>query len=79
MKVFPLLRKSAPFLLLGGMVMLPLILEGTMGKGSTAWVVAIQEMMLFAVLALGLNITVGLSGLLVLGHAAFWPLECYHG
>ncbi|MBC8515008.1 hypothetical protein H8D30_04020 [bacterium] len=77
MKVFPLLRKSAPFLLLGGMVMLPLILEGTMGKGSTAWVVAIQEMMLFAVLALGLNITVGLSGLLVLGHAAFWALGAY--
>ena len=33
--------------------------------------------MLFAVLAIGLNITVGLAGLLVLGHAAFWALGAY--
>lgn len=59
------------------MAALPYILATATPKEAEAWVVALQETMMFAVLAIGLNITVGLSGLLVLGHAAFWALGAY--
>lgn len=37
----------------------------------------ILDTMTFATIAVGLNITIGMAGLLVLGHAAFWAVGAY--
>ena len=37
----------------------------------------VLDTMTFATIALGLNITIGMAGLLVLGHAAFWAVGAY--
>ena len=77
MRLPPRLRPLLPWAGLAAMAALPFLLPLVAPQDATSWVVVIQETMLFAVLALGLNITVGLAGLLVLGHAAFWALGAY--
>jgi branched-chain amino acid transport system permease protein len=37
----------------------------------------VLDTMTFATIALGLNITIGMAGILVLGHAAFWAVGAY--
>jgi len=37
----------------------------------------VLDTMTFATIAVGLNITIGMAGLLVLGHAAFWAVGAY--
>ncbi|MCE9638026.1 MAG: branched-chain amino acid ABC transporter permease [Planctomycetes bacterium] len=42
-----------------------------------AWTKLLLETMVFATIAVGLQITIGMAGLLVLGHAAFWAVGAY--
>ncbi len=41
------------------------------------WTGVVLETMVFAVIAVGLSISMGMAGLLVLGHAAFWAVGSY--
>ncbi len=41
------------------------------------WTSNLAETLVFATIALGLNISMGMAGLLVLGHAAFWAVGAY--
>ena len=42
-----------------------------------SWTSNLVEALVFATIALGLNISMGMAGLLVLGHAAFWAVGAY--
>ena len=42
-----------------------------------SWTSNVLEAMVFATIAIGLNISMGMAGLLVLGHAAFWGVGSY--
>lgn len=42
-----------------------------------AWTTLLLETMVYATIAVGLQITIGMAGLLVLGHAAFWAVGAY--
>lgn len=54
--------------------MLPLITGATLGNG---WVRVLDFVLLYAMLALGLNIVVGYAGLLDLGYIAFYAIGAY--
>ena len=53
---------------------LPLITGATLGNG---WVRVLDFVLLYAMLALGLNIVVGYAGLLDLGYIAFYAIGAY--
>lgn len=42
-----------------------------------AWEAILVETLVFATIAIGLNVSMGMAGLLVLGHAAFWAVGAY--
>jgi branched-chain amino acid transport system permease protein len=44
---------------------------------SRSWTSNLVEALVFATIAVGLNISMGMAGLLVLGHAAFWAVGAY--
>jgi branched-chain amino acid transport system permease protein len=44
---------------------------------SGSWSKLLLETMVFATIAVGLQITIGMAGLLVLGHAGFWAVGAY--
>ncbi len=44
---------------------------------SRTWTSNLVETLVFATIALGLNVSMGMAGLLVLGHAAFWAVGAY--
>ena len=55
------------------LLILPLVLQGA----GDAWVRILDNSLLYVMLALGLNIVVGLAGLLDLGYIAFYALGAY--
>lgn len=66
----PLLRRGLPVFLLGGFVVMPLV--------SSLYQTNIMiSALLYVMLALGLNIVVGLAGQLVLGYVAFYAVGAY--
>ncbi|NUN51798.1 MAG: branched-chain amino acid ABC transporter permease, partial [Planctomycetaceae bacterium] len=60
--------------LLGALV---LLLAAVPLFASRAWTSNLVETLVFATIAVGLNISMGMAGLLVLGHAAFWAVGAY--
>ncbi len=70
LKEGPELRWGSLAVLLAFMVALP-------SFASRTWTSNLVEALVFATIALGLNITMGMAGLLVLGHAAFWAVGAY--
>ncbi len=66
----PGLAWPAAILLLGFLAVVPLFATGS-------WTSNVLEAMVFATIAIGLNISMGMAGLLVLGHAAFWGVGAY--
>jgi branched-chain amino acid transport system permease protein len=56
------------------LVSLPFLLEATLGR---SWVRVIDGALLFAMLAIGLNVVVGYAGLLDLGFIAFFGIGAY--
>jgi len=77
--IFPQLRNNAAaawvamFVVAVLLIALP-YLAGTLGN---AWVRALAFMLLYIMLALGLNIVVGFAGLLDLGYIAFYAVGAY--
>lgn len=66
----PLLRRGLPLFLLGGFLVMPLV--------SSLYQTNIMiSALLYVMLALGLNIVVGLAGQLVLGYVAFYAVGAY--
>lgn len=65
------LRRWGPWAAVGVVAALPV--AGLPG----AWTKLLLETMVFATIAVGLQITIGMAGLLVLGHAAFWAVGAY--
>jgi branched-chain amino acid transport system permease protein len=61
-------------LLAGCLLTLPFLTEALLGR---AWVRVVDVALLFAMLALGLNIVVGYAGLLDLGYVAFFAVGAY--
>lgn len=61
-------------LLLVAAVFLPFVVGATFGNG---WVRVLDFVLLYAMLALGLNIVVGYAGLLDLGYIAFYAIGAY--
>jgi branched-chain amino acid transport system permease protein len=61
-------------LLLLAALLLPFLTGATLGSG---WVRTLDFVLLYAMLALGLNIVVGYAGLLDLGYIAFYALGAY--
>lgn len=61
-------------LLLLGLVLLPFVVEASLGK---SWLRIIDFALLYIMLALGLNIVVGYAGLLDLGYVAFYAVGAY--
>jgi branched-chain amino acid transport system permease protein len=57
-------------LLVGFVAALPSFASGT-------WIGLVLETLVYVTIASGLNIALGMSGLLVLGHAAFWAVGAY--
>jgi branched-chain amino acid transport system permease protein len=66
----PAVAGTAGLLLLAFLAALPLFATGS-------WTSNVLEAMVFATIAIGLNISMGMAGLLVLGHAAFWGVGAY--
>lgn len=56
---------------------LGVLILGAPAYFSDQWLSLSTRMMIFMILALGLNIAVGMAGLLVLGYAAFYQLGAY--
>ncbi|MBC7945626.1 MAG: hypothetical protein H7X91_10280, partial [Burkholderiales bacterium] len=56
------------------LIALPFIADITLGR---AWVRILAFVMLYVMLALGLNIVVGFAGLLDLGYVAFFAVGAY--
>ncbi len=52
------------------LVLLPFVASGR-------WTGLVLETLVYVTIAVGLNIAVGMAGLLVLGHAAFWAIGAY--
>jgi branched-chain amino acid transport system permease protein len=46
-------------------------------RAATGWIATVIQILIFAILALGLNIPVGYAGLLDLGYAAFFAIGAY--
>lgn len=67
----PAARRWSPWVLCAAVAALPFL--GLQGS----WAKLLQETMVFATIAVGLQITIGMSGLLVLGHAGFWAVGAY--
>nr|QTX10513.1 high-affinity branched-chain amino acid ABC transporter permease LivM [Thiothrix fructosivorans] len=61
-------------LLLLGLVLLPFMVEASLGK---SWLRILDFALLYIMLALGLNIVVGYAGLLDLGYVAFYAVGAY--
>jgi branched-chain amino acid transport system permease protein len=77
--IFPQLRDNATaawiatFVIAAALLALPYV-AGSFGN---AWVRALAFMLLYVMLALGLNIVVGFAGLLDLGYIAFYAVGAY--
>jgi branched-chain amino acid transport system permease protein len=56
------------------LAVLPFLIDGTIGR---TWVRVLDFALLYALLALGLNIVVGFAGLLDLGYIAFYAVGAY--
>jgi branched-chain amino acid transport system permease protein len=56
------------------LAVLPFVVSGTLGAG---WVRVLDFALLYVMLALGLNIVVGMAGLLDLGYIAFYAVGAY--
>jgi len=69
-----LTRVVAYVLVAAVLVALPFVIDATLGR---TWVRIIDIALLFAMLALGLNIVVGYAGLLDLGYIAFFAVGAY--
>jgi len=61
-------------LLAAGLAALPFLVDAGLGR---SWVRLLDLALLYAILALGLNIVVGYAGLLDLGYVAFYALGAY--
>jgi branched-chain amino acid transport system permease protein len=61
----------------GGVVLLLALLASLPGWASPKWVGLVLETLVYVTIASGLNIALGMTGLLVLGHAAFWAVGAY--
>ena len=57
-----------------GLALLPFLVDASLGR---SWVRLLDLALLYAMLALGLNIVVGYAGLLDLGYVAFYALGAY--
>ena len=57
-----------------GLALLPFVVDNTVGR---TWVRIIDFALIYAMLALGLNIVVGFAGLLDLGYIAFYAVGAY--
>jgi branched-chain amino acid transport system permease protein len=69
------LPPAAAFLLLATvLVLLPFLTGATLGN---SWVRVLDFVLLYVILALGLNIVVGYAGLLDLGYVAFYAIGAY--
>lgn len=66
----PLVRRWVPLLVLGGLLVMPL-------TSSVYQTNIMVSALLYVMLALGLNIVVGLAGQLVLGYVAFYAVGAY--
>ena len=70
-------HRAAPWLGIGLVVASLMILPFALATVGTAWVRITNLAILFALLALGLNIVVGFAGLLDLGYIAFYAVGAY--
>lgn len=71
----PRARAWAAFMLLGiALIVLPFLADAGLGRG---WVRILDFVLLYIMLALGLNIVVGYAGLLDLGYVAFYAVGAY--
>lgn len=66
----PLVRRGIPVLVLAGLVIMPFVTSMYQTN-------IMASALLYVILALGLNIVVGLAGQLVLGYAAFYAVGAY--
>ncbi len=66
----PRVERGYVVLLLAFLVVLPLF-------ATRSWESILVETLVFATIAVGLNVSMGMAGLLVLGHAAFWGVGAY--
>ena len=73
-KIIPKKIWLAYLVLIIAAAVLPLITGATLGNG---WVRVLDFVLLYAMLALGLNIVVGYAGLLDLGYIAFYAIGAY--
>lgn len=69
--------RSRPGATAASLVLLVAFLATVPLFASRSWVSNLVETLVFATIALGLNISMGMAGLLVLGHAAFWAVGAY--
>ncbi len=70
----PVQRRRMTWLLMAlFLVVFPMVDQ----RAATGWIATVIQILIFAMLALGLNITVGYAGLLDLGYAAFFAIGAY--
>jgi branched-chain amino acid transport system permease protein len=69
-----LARGALLFLAIAALVLAPFLVDALLGR---AWVRVLDLVLLYAMLALGLNIVVGYAGLLDLGYIAFFAVGAY--
>jgi branched-chain amino acid transport system permease protein len=62
---------------IGGLVALIALVAALPLFASGKWVGLVLETLVYVTIATGLNIALGMTGLLVLGHAAFWAVGAY--
>ena len=62
---------------IGGLLALVALIAALPLFASGKWVGLVLETLVYVTIATGLNIALGMTGLLVLGHAAFWAVGAY--
>jgi branched-chain amino acid transport system permease protein len=70
----PLARSVLSVLAIAALLLAPFLVDALLGR---AWVRVLDLVMLYTMLALGLNIVVGFAGLLDLGYIAFFAVGAY--
>ncbi len=70
----PLARSMLMVLAIAALLLAPFIVDALLGR---AWVRVLDLVLLYTMLALGLNIVVGFAGLLDLGYIAFFAVGAY--
>jgi branched-chain amino acid transport system permease protein len=63
--------------LLAGAILLPFLVTAASPNSSSFWISIASDAGVFVLLAIGLNVVVGLAGLLDLGYAAFFAIGAY--